>query len=291
MRRTVGVAVLLAAAHCADVIAGSDLADCAARLAGDGGEASEVCPELAAAIAASPFAGVELPKEQPSTADVLALQSLISAFAEERSMHPIDPAQLDAILATLDIKQKPKSLWQLFREWTADRWRELKQRLGLRNPIGDWELSDWGREVLRSVGWGLFAMLLALAAVGAVMLVRGGPRRIRGIVPGLRREQGAAHPPPTFADLSNEPPGRRLRLLLQIVLAELRAKGQLLDHRALTHREIVGAAAGLDDSQRQALRRVAIGAEQATYSRQEPAEADAHAVVAIGRLLVTQETR
>jgi hypothetical protein len=293
MRKPVGALVLLLAARCVDAFAEPSLAECAARLSADDDKPLDVCPDIVTAIGQSPFAGVGLSKEDLSAVDVVAIQSLISAFAQERAPRRIEPERLDPILAGLEIRPKPKSLWRLFNEWAVDRWRELVKWLDLRNPLADlhWEWPDWGREVLRSVGWGLFAMLVSLAAIAAFVLARGGPRRLRDVIPGLRRNRKAALPLPSFADLAREPPARRLRLLLRIVLAELGANGRLTGHGSLTHRELAGAATGLDDPQRAALRCVALGAEQATYSQREPEVRDVEAAVEAGRVLVAHGTQ
>src|SRR5262245_51640159 len=128
MHKLAGVVVLLAAARFFDANAQSDLADCAARLEGDDAEVVAACPDIAAVIAASPFAEVALHDGLPSHADIDAFHRLTSAYAEPRGAPTPDSAKLDGILAGLEVKKEPKSLWQLFNEWLADRWRDLVKR-------------------------------------------------------------------------------------------------------------------------------------------------------------------
>jgi hypothetical protein len=293
MHKLAGVVVLLAAARLVDANAGPSLAECAAKLESEDADVAEVCPDIAADIASSPFADVALPDQEPSNADIDAFHRLTSAYAEPRA-HAPDSAKLDVILAGLEVKKEPKSLWQLFNDWLADRWRELAKRFpSLRNPFGDldWDWLDFG-EIARSAGWGFLAMLVAFAVLGSGMLLQ--RMRLRrqsaAFAPSRGRDAGTARLP-AFSELEHEPPAQRVRLLLQVVLAELRRAGRLIDHATLTHRQLSGAASGLDDSQRRALGNVADLAERVTYAHCEPSEAEADAVVEQGRLLVPAGAR
>ena len=83
------------------------------------------------------------------------------------------------ILAGLQADAGPKSLWQLFNDWVHDRWQEFVKSLShIPNPLAGlkWHWPDWGSELLRSMGWGLTAMLAALAALGLIALARAANR-------------------------------------------------------------------------------------------------------------------
>jgi len=295
VRKLAGVVVALAAAGVSYANAGPSLADCAEQLEREGADVVDVCPDVAAAIASTPFAGVALPDEEPSNADVEAIHRLTSGYAETRGVRAPDPAKLDSILAVLEVRKEPKSLWQLFNDWLADRWRELFERFpSLRNPFGDmdWPWLDWD-EIARSAGWGCLAMLIAIVVLGPLVLL---PRwRARAATSGRSLRHGQEEAGTSrllgFADLQHEPPARRVRLLLQIVLAELRKAGRLIEHATLTHRQLPRAATGLNESERRALGSVAVLAERVTYSHCEPSDPEVDAVVEQGRLLVPAGVR
>jgi hypothetical protein len=288
MRKVAGAVLLLIAARLVDAAEAPSLADCASRLQDDDDDVSvaEVCPDIAAAIASGPFAGIALPDEDPTKADIETLHTLISTFGEPRGVGSLDGGRLDGILAGLGTEDKPKSLWQLFEEWRRERWREFIDWLpDIPNPLAgltsNWP--DWARELMRSLGWGLVGMLVATAGIGAIALLRGGTRRMQLLA---MRQRSSASQMPALSDLQREPPARRVRLLLQIVIGELRRTGRLVERAALTHRELAGAATGLNEAERRALGDVSKLAERVTYSRYEPARAAVDAAVEQGRMLV-----
>jgi hypothetical protein len=295
MRKVVGVAVLLFAARLVDATAAPTLADCATRLESVDADVADVCPDVDAAIAASPFANIDLPGEGPSKTDIEALHHLTAAFGKPHANRIPDVRKLDRILAGLQVDAGPKSLWQLFNDWVHERWRELVKSLSdVPNPLAglNWHWPDWGVELLRSMGWGLTAMLAALAALGLIALARAANRQVRWSVPHWLRRHGAAESPPSvLADLVGEPLAQQVRLLLQIVLRALRRSGRLIERSALTHRELVASATDLNERERQALANVAMLAERVTYSSWQPTTDDIDVIVEQSRALVQTGVR
>ena len=293
MRKVAGVVVLLLAARLVDATAEPTLADCAARLEDVDADVADVCPDIDATIAASPFANIELPADGPSKTDIEALQRLTAAFGEPHAARTPDVRKLDGILAGLQADAGPKSLWQLFNDWVHDRWQEFVKWLPhVPNPLAGlkWQWPDWGKELLRSVGWGLIAMLAALATLGLVALARAANRQGRWNVPDWRRLRSAAKDP-AFADLVGKPLAQQIRLLLQIVLTELRKRGRLIERSALTHRELATSATDLNERERHVLENIAMLAERVTYSSWQPTADDVDAIVAQGRTLALTGAR
>ena len=96
MRKVVGVAVLLLAARLVDATAEPTL-----RIARRGSrdvdaDVADVCPDIDATIAASPFANIDLPADGPSKTDIEALHHLTAAFGEPHATRIPDVRKLDA---------------------------------------------------------------------------------------------------------------------------------------------------------------------------------------------------
>lgn len=254
-------------------------------------------PNAGATLTVTDCAAPVTGSKAPVSGDCAELAQLSALYGRPaRSVLPV-PGDLDRILADLGQVPEPKSLWELFTGWAAERFRELREALpDLPNPLRGIELHwpDWLAGALNRIGWALLAVLvvLALVAIGRTLGLRS-PAAIRRAIGAFRAgDTGtAARDPLSFADVESAPAGQRPRLLLALVIRALRSAGRLRDDAALSHRQLGPAVREVTAEQRAAIEALAGLAERVTYSRFVPDDGDLTRAVAASHELVAGVAR
>lgn len=251
------------------------------------------CPDLAPSLLASPW-GAWLPRDwnQPHnqlSADGLAelYALLVRESAATSPGHEPRTATVSGVLQALSVADHPRTWWGRFKSWL----HELFAR-----PQGDED--GWLQRLLvrvhlppllaRGIEWGAFALVagLGLAIVINELRVagwrasrrRGGARSGAtgaGVAGGVLLEELER------ASLSQQP-----RLMLELVAARLVALSRLPPARALTVRELSGAARLEDAADRARLRELAATCERVRFSDEEVAPALLARALAQGRELL-----
>jgi hypothetical protein len=139
-------------------------------------------------------------------------------------------------------------------------------------------------------------IVLGIALVVATVVVVVNELRAAGVLAGsvLRKyaplspaaPEGADTRVADLDDVARAPLARRPVLLLALVLTRLRARGRAPLRDSLTHRELLGAAAGLSAEQSAAFAVVVGAAERVTFADWRPEERDVDGIVARGGALL-----
>ena len=256
----------------------------------------EVCPDVAAALAESPWgeALAGIAPDDLETSAFVELATLVAGYerptggAERRA--PPDSAALNDVLAELKL-EKPAALtiWQRIQQW-------YDERFGASSD----EARGWLETLLRrfapSEKWvGYLVIMLGIVLVAATIAIVHNELRVAGVFRGgmLRKysplgqsSESEPEKPRDFDDVARAPLARRPVLLLALVLERLRARGVLPLRDSLTHRELLRAAR-LSAQQSVAFGAVLDAAERVTFADWRPAEPDVAPVLARGRELLS----
>jgi hypothetical protein len=266
-----------------------DAAGAEAPLLGD------VCPELAAAINEGPWgeAIAEVWADELSLNAFLELTQLVSVYdrpaAGDFALHS---EALDESLAALTL-EKPTAeltLWARIQRW-------FDEQFGSRGADARGWFEKWlehlspSERVVRYL-----VVVLGIVLVVATVIVVVNELRVAGVLAGdvLRKYSPLAPSSPErgdaraldLDDIARAPLARRPVLLLALVLERLRARGGVPLRDSLTHRELLGAAAGLSAEQNAAFAAVVGAAERVTFGEWRPEERDVEGLVARGRALL-----
>jgi hypothetical protein len=235
---------------------------------------AERCPELPAVLKDSSFAAW-LPHDWDRPNNQLSargLMDLIVLVAREERRTPGDSelsvARVPSILAAIQQADRPRSLWQRFKDWLSRLLRLPSQ------PHGP----SWWQRLLSGVQipellWRVItgaALAGVIALAGAIVI---NELRVAGL---LRPPRAAAHaplvPPPrraTLADIAQASRAQQPRLLLELLAARLAEQARLPPPRALTLRELASAARLADPRDRERLKDLAAACERLRYSARE----------------------
>lgn len=269
-------------AHCLQLLEarGSDrtAADTPRRL-------GDVCPEVAARLAAGPW-GRELlggPADRLTARRLQELVQLADHYAGATSAPNLAPRDLAAAVARLGPfarRPPPASLWDRLLHRLAD-WFDASP--------GSMRLSKWLRAV-KLPAWSalVVAALVVLLAVAVIVnklrhggFLRRAARRRRAVQPGLE-ESAAQHGASSSDDVRSADPAR----LFVRVLRKLQRRYDGLVRDSGTPREIVAAAVARGLSSAAPLGALASAAETATYSDRAPKPAQLAAALAAGERLL-----
>ncbi|HTD13275.1 MAG TPA: hypothetical protein VK676_14515 [Steroidobacteraceae bacterium] len=252
------------------------------------------CPDLTPSLKASPWEAWlprdwNRPHNQLSAAALVELRALLQREAARTpSGHELRTSTVSGVLAALTQADPPRTWWQRFRSWLRDLLTPRPQ------PAPD----GWLQRLLiamhlppalaRWIGWLSLALLAAsglaivlnelrVAGVFASRWGRGArvPAVGGGAAPGVRLEELE------LASLSQQP-----RLLLELVATRLVQQSRLPPARALTVRELSGAARLEDLADRARLSVLASTCERVRFSDQEVAPAILARALAQGRELL-----
>jgi hypothetical protein len=283
---------LLAQGACADALATLD--QCAARAPGDstGGVALEAqCPGIGAALAELGYAPA-LPPDWVDHLGIAGLRDLARLAHQDREPRATTPdtAPVAAILRQLDQEQqvRPKRSW----------WTVLMDKLGSWFARGQPTSVPWLDRLLeRMAGAVDFMQVLSYTLLAIVVAIIGyyAIRELRasGVLQRRGDEQrGGAMPAPAGVaptpDLETAALHEQPALLLRLLVARLRARGELQQDRSLTHAELIAHSAFRDADSRHRFERVTRLAERVLYGAGKPDPAQVVEVVGEGRKLLVQ---
>jgi hypothetical protein len=234
-----------------------------------------VCPDLAPSLKASPWqawlpSDWDKPDSNLSRRGLHELRALIvresgrAAGVREPRLEGLAP-----VLATLHdySAAEHRGWWARFRAWlhdlltrrpapTDDSWiRRLFARLSIQEGVLN------GVRVGALVLLGLLASGIVFGELRAAGLIRG--RRRLPDAGGALRSGGRAH---TWADIEGAQLSEQPRLLLELITARLAAQDRLPPARALTVRELLGAARLPREGDRERLSELARMSERLRFS-------------------------
>jgi hypothetical protein len=257
------------------------------------------CPDLTPSLAASPWEPW-LPRDWYRPHNQLTADSLV----ELRALLPREAARtpsgreprtatVSGVLAALSQADHPHSWWQRLKSWLHElltRSAQPAQDSWLQRLIIRMHLPP---ALTRLIGWSGLALLVAL---GAGIVVN--ELRLAGWI-ALRRRRGAraaaagsaAGTSLSLEELERASQSQQPRLLLELVAARLVEQSRLPPARALTVRELSGAARLEEPADRRRLNELAAACERVRFSDQEVAPAILARALAQGReLLASLET-
>jgi hypothetical protein len=242
----------------------------------------DLCPDLAEAINDGPWgeaiAGVWA--DQLSTSAFRELTELVPKYERPSSGEvELQTGSLDESLAALKL-EKPTaelSIWGKIQRW-------FDEQFGARGGDTRSWLQKWLEHLSPSERVVRYLVLvLGIALVVATVIVVVNELRVAGVLAGDVPEDERVH---DLDDVARAPLARRPVLLLALVLARLRERGKGSLRDSLTHRELVGAAAGLSGEQSSAFAAVVGAAERVTFGDWRPEQNDVDGIVARGRTLL-----
>jgi hypothetical protein len=235
---------------------------------------AERCPELAGALAASPYAAW-LPPDWSKPDNELSVGGLIELRRLLTRTEPTPAVRIPRVAQLADVLQ------ELHRSDTAPRsgWARLKQWLrGVFTPQpGDAEQGwlarviggiDLSQRITRAIVWGalLLLLLLAGAVVANELRVAGWWRRHRrhGWHPAAHAVAGRAAG--GLEDVERASGDEQPHLLLQLIIQRLIELQRLPPARALTLKELERAARLPDELDRERLAALSAACERARYA-------------------------
>jgi len=232
------------------------------------------CPDLAPALAQSPWAAW-LPRgwdKEGNSLSAAGLRELRALIVRESRRGPgvlvPQPAHLAAVLATLaPASHAQRTWWERFKGW-------LREMLSVRETSSR---PGWPARLLDALrSRAALVRILSLAALALVALLAGtivvSELRRAGwlrLGPRPKAPGGGAVNAAAAADLAAieaAAPGERPRLLLELIAVRLAELEQLPPARALTVRELLGAAHLTDAGDRARLADLAQVSEQLRFS-------------------------
>jgi hypothetical protein len=258
---------------------------------------AERCPDLAATLAASPYAAWlppdwNKPENQLSVGGLVELRRLLTHAEFPPTVRAPEVTRLAGVLHELHSDGTgQRSWWARFKQWLRDIFMPqpgAEEQGWLERLLGGLDLSQ---TALRAIVWG--AVILVLLLAGAVIVnelrVAGWRRsnRRRG-----RHEPGGGEygrSAPSLADLERAPADEQPHLLLQLIIRRLTEQQRLPPARTLTLHELERAARLRDARDRGRLAALTAACERARFAEHVDA-AMLMAALARGReLLVSLE--
>ena len=251
------------------------------------------CPDLTPTLVASPWEAWlprdwYRPQNQLSASGLVELRALLPREAARApSGHQPRTSTVSEVLAALTRAEQPRTWWQRFKSWLHDLLAPREQPAQdnwLQRLITKLHLP---RTLVRALGW---TALTLVAALGVVIVLNElrlagwlAARRGRRWARAASGDAGAGVP---LQELERASPSQQPRLLLELVAARLVEQSRLPPARALTVRELSGAARLEDVADRERLRELASTCERVRFSGQEVAPAILARALARGRELL-----
>ena len=253
------------------------------------------CPELAPALAASPYAAW-LPSDWNRADNALSvgglaeLRTLLARRAAVPAVRAPQIARLPGVLARLQRQDAAqRSWWERFEDWLHELFAPETQRAD-----GSWLQRLWrsfnvSPSAQQLMVWGSLVVLLALALaivlneLRVAGLLRRRARRTARAAPA--RQAGAGEL--SWADIEQAAPSQQLPLLLQLITARLSALQRLPAARALTVHELERAAQLPAPEDRAHLAALLQACEYARFAARAPPPALLAAAVAHGQQLLS----
>lgn len=289
--------LVLAAAPCAqarDALAAIDA--CVAQL--DGLEVgyqriAARCPDLTPSLVAIGWEAW-LPRDwyrphnQLSADGLVELRALLTReTARAPSGHEPRTATVSGVLAELPAAEHPRTWWQRFKSWVHELLTQSPQSAQ----------DSWLQRLLTQVHlaptltrWVSWIALALVAASGLAIVVN--ELRLAGWLAPRRGRAARAHAASSgvgarvrLEELERASPSQKPRLLLELVAARLVEQSRLPPARALTVRELSGAAR-LEDADRTRFNELAVTCERVRFSEQEVAPVILARALAQGRELL-----
>jgi len=205
------------------------------------------------------------------------------------AVRPPRVAQVAPLLASLDrTDERPRGWWARFKDWLREvlaRREQASHQSWIGRWLGRLSLSE---AVLNTIVWAGLAVLVALA----VAIVANELRVARLLGSGRRRsaagsDSGAlSSAAVTLQQVDEAGPCQQPRLLLELIVARLRAQERLPPAGALTVRELTRAARLADETDRGRLAALSAACERVRFAAREVPPALLAAAVARGRELL-----
>jgi hypothetical protein len=252
------------------------------------------CPDLTPSLAASPWEpwlprDWNRPHNQLSANSLVELRALLQREAARTSSgHEPGTATVSGVLAALSQAEHPYSWWQRLKNWlrgvltrppqpAQDSWlQRLLMRMHLPAALTRW--IEWlGLALTVLMGAGIVLNEMRLAGWTTF-------RGRRGVL--AAAAAGDAGTSVRLEDLESASPSQQPRLLLELVAARLVQQSRLPPARALTVRELSGAARLEEPADRRRLNELAAACERVRFSDQEVAPALLARALAQGRELL-----
>jgi hypothetical protein len=252
------------------------------------------CPDLTASLKASPWEAWlprdwNRPHNQLSVDALVELRALLQREAARTPFgHQLRTSTVSGVLAALTQADQPRTWWQRFRSWLHD----------LLTPRPQPAQDSWLQRLLIAMHlppalarWIRWLTLALIAASGLAIVLN--ELRVAGLlasrwgrgarVPAASGGAGAAV---TLEELERASLSQQPRLLLELVATRLVEQSRLPPARALTVRELSGAARLEDPADRARLSVLASTCERVRFSDQEVAPAILARALARGRELL-----
>jgi hypothetical protein len=268
------------------------LDECAARVSQQAAasDIAALCPGLDAALRELGLEGA-LPAGWQARNALPDLARIAHRYRDEPAATAPDPGAMASVLEQLAAEQavpSRRSWWEAFKAWLG-KWLQGAETGGV-----PW-LDRLLERLSNSVGL-MQVATVALLAIVVVMVVMLFVRELRAA--GLLEQRRAAGADAASAttpdveevvtDLANAPLRDQPALLLRMLVAKLRANGQLQRERSLTHAELVRYSTFGDDDGRTSFERVSRLAERVMYGACEPDPQQAGAIIVDGRRLLAR---
>jgi len=255
---------------------------------------AERCPDLAASLAASPAAAWlprdwNRPHNELSAGSLGELRTLLTRPPPVPAVRPPRVERVAAHLAAIDTTdQRQRGWWARFKDWLRE---VLARRAGESHEawIGQWLASmNLPQAVLNTIAWVALAGVVALAVVIVAnelrvvgLLGRGQPRS-----PTPSSGGAPASGAVTLQQVDEASSSQQPRLLLELIMARLRAQQRLPPAGALTVHELTRAARLADEADRGRLGALAAACERLRFAAREVPAAMLAAALARGRELL-----
>jgi hypothetical protein len=268
------------------------LDECVARVSqqANARDITALCPGLEAALRELGLDGA-LPRDWQARNALPDLVRIAHRYRDEPPAASADPGAMAGVLEQLAAEQtvpSKRSWWEAFKAWVG-KWLQGAGSGGV-----PW-LDRFLERLSHSVGL-VQVVTVSLLAIVVAMVVMLFVRELRAA--GLLRQRRAAgtaatsttapHAEEVVTDFANAPLRDQPALLLRMLVARLRANGQLRQERSLTHTELVRHSSFGDDEGRASFEGVARLAERVMYGACDPDPQQAGAIIGDGRRLLAR---
>ncbi|MBV8341948.1 MAG: hypothetical protein JO173_06155 [Gammaproteobacteria bacterium] len=249
------------------------------------------CPDLARDLGASPAADW-LPADWTgsglSAGGLRELRTLLTRPAAAALRAPPRPAAVAAVLAGIGFDpHRHLSTWERFKAWLREVLSQRpppEERGWLRRLLGDLGMPQ---AMLDTIAWCALAAIavLAVAIVANELRVAGLFARARRSAFASRDARGASSAP-SVAALAGAALAEQPRLLLELIVARLRAQDRLPPARALTLHELARAARLPHAADHERLAALAVACERIRFAAGEVPATTLAAALTRGRELL-----